>query len=410
MRRGGHEESPGPSAAAALPLAGRSPPASGRKSPRGPHGGHSRETHAEGFGGRLTGWHGARAKRQHSRGMLGVVVAAAGEPNHGHERRLGQLRNVGGSSAAPLPRLRSRLLRPLKLLLGSLEAGQASVHQCAVQRLQLERLDLRLQSRQPFVVQLAVQGLQLLPRRLSHLHVKHVVLHDIDRHLVLLHPRSHTSPPRHLFWRDLGKSWREGLVLQQKVAQLAAPQQQQGEERVARAGQVEPIVLKVHRARLPLQHLLARLAVLAPAAAACSIGAEPLVHLATPLASTAAADGARLAMRDAERERARAGRVARGVQPLDALGNVSGAAPSQVIRARHEQHMRVAALFEQPAQAVVARLANVDIRFTVEAVEHLRRRPAAHANVVDGHTECVCQTRRPRGVGARVLGQCSVAG
>ena len=73
-------------------------------------------------------------------------------------------------------------------------------------------------------------------------------------------------------------------------------------------------------------------------------------------------------------------------------------------------HVRVAALLEQSTQAAVSHVADVDVSLTVEPIDHLLRRPAAHAGVLDGHTEGVTKVRGPRCVLACVLGERRVPG
>ena len=70
--------------------------------------------------------------------------------------------------------------------------------------------------------------------------------------------------------------------------------------------------------------------------------------------------------------------------------------------------VRVAALFEQPTQAAVAHVADVEVGLAVDPIDHLLCRPAAHADVVNRHAEGVCKVRRPRRVRTGVHGKRSV--
>ena len=64
-------------------------------------------------------------------------------------------------------------------------------------------------------------------------------------------------------------------------------------------------------------------------------------------------------------------------------------------------HVRVAALLEQSTQAAVGHVADVHVRLAVEPIDHLFRRPATHADVLDSQAEGVTKVRGPRSVLAR---------
>ena len=115
-------------------------------------------------------------------------------------------------------------------------------------------------------------------------------------------------------------------------------------------------------------------------------------------------------MRDAQRKRAGAGCVACRVQLLQPLDDFQRGGKLEVVGACLEQNVCVAALLKQPAQPKVALIADIDVVFAVETLEHLLRRPAAHSDVIHAHAKPVSQLRRPRCKRARVLGERSEAG
>ena len=81
----------------------------------------------------------------------------------------------------------------------------------------------------------------------------------------------------------------------------------------------------------------------------------------------------------------------------------------EVVGTRHEQYVRVAAILEQLAQAKMTHIADIQIARAVYAIEHLRRSPAIHADVINLHAKRICKMWSPRGKTARVCCHGSVS-